>query len=94
MPSFVIRGAQASIDPGPARWSPDQLSRLLSVGRQLYLAHLERYGARVEPLGVVIETRNFSGRVIFEPPVLLPEEQFLELDLLRRRTHGRLRQRR
>jgi hypothetical protein len=32
--------------------------------------------------------------VIFEPPVLLPEEQFLELDLLRRRTHGRLRQRR
>ena len=37
---------------------------------------------------------GFSGRVIFEPPVLLPEEQFLELDLLRRRTHGRLRQRR
>ena len=67
---------------------------MLSVGRQLYLIPLERYGARVEPLGVVIETRSFSGRVIFEPPVLLPEEQFLELDLLRRRTHGRLRQRR
>ena len=89
-----MRGSVSSIDPGPARCSPDQLSLLLSVGRQLYLAHLERYGARVEPLGVVIETRNFSGRVIFEPPVLLPEEQFLELDLLRRRTHGRLRQRR
>ena len=48
----------------------------------------------VEPLGVVIETRNFTGRIIFEAPVLLPDEQFLELDLLRRRTHGRLRHRR
>jgi hypothetical protein len=67
---------------------------MLQVGRQLYLSHLERHGARVEPLGVVIETRHFSGRMVFEPPVLLPDEQFLEIDLLRRRTHGRLRQRR
>ena len=94
MPSFAISGAQTAIDPGPARWSPDQLSRMLQVGRQLYLSHLERHGARVEPLGVVIETRHFSGRMVFEPPVLLPDEQFLEIDLLRRRTHGRLRQRR
>ena len=89
-----MNGAKSAMDPGPARWSPDQLSRMLIIGRRLYLSHLERFGARNEPLGAVIETRGFTGRLVFEFPVLLPHEQFLELDWLRPRNHGRLRNRR
>ncbi|RCL53623.1 MAG: hypothetical protein DBW85_04440 [Synechococcus sp. MED-G71] len=94
MPSFAIRGASGAVDPGPARWAPDQLSRMVQIGRRLYLDHLERFGLRPEPIGVVIASRDGSGRVVFEAPVLLPTEQFLELDLLRPRAHGRSRSRR
>ncbi|MEX1324297.1 MAG: hypothetical protein AB1Z21_08945 [Synechococcaceae cyanobacterium] len=36
-----------------------------------------------EPCGVVLQGRR--GRVVFEQPVLLPDEQFIPIDLL----HGR-----
>ena len=94
MPSFAISGTAGAVVPGPAHWSPDQLSRMLHIGRQLYVAHLERFGLRPEPIGVVIELQNCSGRVVFDRPVLLPTEQFLDLDLVRPRAHGRNRSRR
>ena len=92
MPSFAIRGANGNVDPGPARWAPDLLSRMLHTGRRLYLQHLERNGGLPEPLGVVIEASGDQGRLIFEAPVLLPDEQFLPLDLVRLRPQGRNRQ--
>jgi hypothetical protein len=65
MPSFAIRGANGNVDPGPARWAPDLLSRMLHTGRRLYLQHLERNGGLPEPLGVVIEASGDQGRLIF-----------------------------
>lgn len=94
MPSFAISGASGSVVPGPARWSPDQFSRMLHIGRQLYVAHLERFGLRPEPIGIVIELSDCSGRLVFDTPVLLPSEEFLDLDLVRPRAHGRNRSRR
>jgi hypothetical protein len=40
-----------------------------------------------EPCGVVLQGER--GRVVFEPPVLLPDEQFIPLDLLQGRPSGR-----
>jgi len=40
----------------------------------------------MEPIGVVVAVDQNEGRVVFEAPVLLPEEDFLGLDLIRGRT--------
>ncbi len=58
------------------------------MARHIYFHYLETCPAGAEPIGVVIVTEASQGlpsqgRVVFELPVLLPEEQFLPLDLLR-----------
>lgn len=45
--------------------------------------YMERCPGGIEPCGVVLQ--GGRGRVVFEPPVLLPEEQFIPIDLLRLR---------
>ena len=88
-PSFAIRGAAFAADPGPGRWAPDQLLRLLPIARRIYLLHLERQGTPPDALGVVVNAATAQGRLIFESAVLLPDEHFLPLDLVRLRPPGR-----
>jgi hypothetical protein len=40
-----------------------------------------------DPCGVVLQGRR--GRVVFEPPVLLPDEQFVSVELLQGRPAAR-----
>ncbi|MBM5826023.1 MAG: hypothetical protein FJ054_11865 [Cyanobacteria bacterium M_surface_10_m2_119] len=48
---------------------------------------MERCPAGAEPCGVVLQ--GSKGRVVFEQPVLLPDEQFIPMDLLRGRPTAR-----
>ncbi|MFZ4565242.1 MAG: hypothetical protein ACOYMY_02165 [Prochlorococcaceae cyanobacterium] len=88
-PSFAIRGAAFTADPGPVRWAPDLMLRLLPIARRVYLLHLERQGSPPDALGVVVNAVTAQGRLIFESAVLLPDEHFLPLDLVRLRPPGR-----
>jgi hypothetical protein len=45
--------------------------------------YLEQCPCGGEPLGIVLATQGELGRAVFEAPVLLPEEQFVPLDLIR-----------
>lgn len=97
-PSFLIRGSQAS-QPGsssPAGWSTGQprLDRinsadLLRRARQIYFDYLSSSAAAAEPLGLVLH--GAGGRVVFELPVLLPEELFVPIDWVRNRLQSRAR---
>jgi hypothetical protein len=40
-------------------------------------------------VGVVMVGESIQGRVVFDPPVLLPEEQFVPIDLVRTRPRTR-----
>jgi hypothetical protein len=64
---------------------------LLRAARWIYFRFLESGPAAAEPVGVVMVGETVQGRVVFELPVLLPEEQFVPIDLLRLRTPGRSR---
>jgi len=62
----------------------------IAAARRIYFLFLERAAAGIEPLGIVLaglEPADGSpeGRVVFEPPVLLPREQFIPLELVRGR---------
>ena len=39
-------------------------------------------------MGIVLQGRSAQGRVVFETPVLLPDEQYVPLELIRSR-HSR-----
>jgi len=51
--------------------------------RRVIYHYLERCPGGADPHGVVLQGER--GRVVFDPPVLLPDEQFIPLDLLRGR---------
>jgi len=56
---------------------------VLHQARQVLFLYLHDCPAGPEPHGVVLQPHG--GRVVFERPVLLPEEQFVPLELLRTR---------
>jgi len=95
-PSFLIRGSQAS-QPGPtaqAAWCAAQprldrvnSAELLRQAREIYFAFLSGGSAVADPLGIVVSSGG-AGRVVFELPVLLPEELFVPIDWLRSRGPG------
>ena len=89
VPSFAIRGAAFAAEPGPARWAPEQLLRSLPIARKVVLQHLERQGCHPDALGVVVNAATAQGRLIYESAVLLPDEHFLPMDLVRLRPPGR-----
>ncbi len=49
--------------------------------------YMERCPGGNDPCGVVLQ--GDRGRVVFEQPVLLPDEQFVPIDLLRGRPTSR-----
>ena len=87
--SFVIRGAGAvpltttALQP---RW--DRINSAESIGRarRIYYAFLEQSASAAEPLGIVMPAASSGGRVVYELPVLLPEEQFIPMELVRGRS--------
>ena len=102
-PSFLIRGSQAAQShpgipgsPPPLAWSGQpRLDRVNSVellrqARAVYFGYLSQSSGAVDPQGIVLSGSG-GGRVVFDLPVLLPEELFVPIDWLRGRTQGRAR---
>lgn len=97
-PSFLIRGSQASQSGRPvqaAGWTLPQprldrvnSSELLRLARQVYFGYLSNAALASEPLGIVLSGSG-SGRVVFDLPVMLPEEMFVPIEWLRGRGQGR-----
>lgn len=89
MPSFVIEAAGAVSFQAPVLRLDRINSRdLLAAARQVYYAFLASGATPLDPLGVVLSggvSRPGRGRVVFTAPVLLPDEEFVALDLLRSR---------
>ncbi len=84
-PSFEIRGASGA--PSAPRWDRIDSRSLIANARRVYFAYLSNSPAGQEPLGVVVDPQEPDGRVVFETPVLLPEEEFIAIDLIRGRTN-------
>ncbi len=84
-PSFEIRGA-TSQGAGTIRWDQIDSGQVLKRARRVYFHYVEQCPAGSEPLGIVLQLASSQGRVVFETPVLLPEEQFVPLDLIRVRS--------
>ena len=83
-PSFEIRGASGALSS--PRWDRIDSRSLIAQARRSYFAYLSSTPAGQEPLGVVVDPQEPDGRVVFEPPVLLPDEEFIAIDLIRGRT--------
>lgn len=82
-PSFEIRGA-VGVSVSAPRWDRINSAEVISRARRLYYAFLEANGSGQEPSGVVIA--GAGGRVVFEAPVLLPDEQYIPIEIVRGRT--------
>jgi hypothetical protein len=91
-PSFQIRGGESSASQSQGSLRLDRINsaELLRHGRRIYFRFLESCPTAPEPMGVVLLGEGPQGRVVFEAPILLPDEQFVPMDLLRpRATRGR-----
>jgi hypothetical protein len=64
-------------------------SVVLQLARQVYFRFLASGPGGIEPAGIVLKAAATEGRVVFEAPVLLPDEQFVPIDWLRNRSGGR-----
>jgi hypothetical protein len=73
------------------RWDRINSAAVIAVARGVYYGYLQDSGGGLEPCGVVISggPAGDQGRVVFEPPVLLPGEHYLPIDLVRSRATGR-----
>ncbi len=87
-PSFVIRGGESSASPSAGALRLDRINsaELLRCSRRVYFRFLEACPTAPEPLGVVLLGAGPQGRVVFELPILLPDEQFVPMELLRPRS--------
>ena len=92
------RQADRNIEVSAVPWAvtPLRLDRinsreLLSSARHVYHAFLSTGPTGVEPAGVVMVGESRQGRVVFDLPVLLPQEQFVPIDWLRGRSQTRSR---
>jgi hypothetical protein len=91
-PSFRIRGGESSgsastgaLSAGSLRFDRINSADLLRRSRRIYFRFLESCPTAPEPMGVVLLGEGPQGRVVFEVPILLPEEQFVPMELLRPR---------
>lgn len=87
-PSFQIRGGESSASPSAGALRLDRINsaELLRCSRRVYFRFLEACPTAPEPLGVVLLGAGPQGRVVFEVPILLPDEQFVPMELLRPRS--------
>ena len=83
-PSFKIHGVSSS--PKIPRWDRIDSRSLIRIDRQTYFKYLTDTPGGHEPIGVVVAMNQQEGRVAFDAPVLLPDEEFVGLELIRGRT--------
>tara|TARA_B100001939_G_scaffold329832_1_gene326414 strand:+ start:190 stop:471 length:282 start_codon:yes stop_codon:yes gene_type:complete len=83
VPSFEIRGA-GGLSNAP-RWDRVNSRALIDLARRVYFSYLSNNPSAPDPLGVVVDQARGDGRVVFEAPVLLPDEDYLNFDLIRQR---------
>ncbi|MAB54461.1 MAG: hypothetical protein CMN93_00835 [Synechococcus sp. CPC35] len=82
-PSFKINGAiGASQLP---RWDRIDSRTLIGQARKIYFQYLTHTPGGHDPIGVILDSVQNEGRVIFDTPVLLPDEEFIAFDLIRGR---------
>ncbi len=87
-PSFVIAGATFNATPSP-RWDRVNSQQLIAKARAIYFRHLSDAGRSAEPMGVVLCAHSGEGRVVFDMPTLLPEEDFVSTQVLRGKSSRR-----
>ncbi|MEY2645787.1 MAG: hypothetical protein RLZZ611_2436 [Cyanobacteriota bacterium] len=69
------------------RWDRINSADVIARARRIYYSYLENSGGGVDPCGIVVTgPSGGQGRVVFETPVLLPDEQFIPLELVRGRS--------
>ncbi|MCP9927557.1 hypothetical protein [Cyanobium sp. CH-040] len=86
MPSFPISGATTSAAPA-LRLDRINSQQVFQQARLVIYRYQEVCPGGPEPCGVVLQ--GARGRVVFDQPVLLPDEQFVPLDLLQGRASPR-----
>ncbi|MGB5135296.1 MAG: hypothetical protein WBN89_09010 [Prochlorococcaceae cyanobacterium] len=86
MPSFPITGATPSAAPG-LRLDRINSQQVFQQARLVMYRYQEGCPSGPEPCGVVLQ--GARGRVVFDQPVLLPDEQFVPADLLQGRPAAR-----
>ena len=74
---------QGSPLKSPLRWDRINSGDLIGRARRIYFTYLEQCPCGSEPIGIVLSGQGDLGRAVFEVPVLLPDEQFVPLDLIR-----------
>ena len=86
LPSFLIPGA---LDAAPSGLRLDRINSqaVVQQARQTLFHYMEHCPAGGEPIGIVLQGRR--GRVVFEQPILLPDELFVPMELLRGRPSSR-----
>jgi len=68
------------------RWDRIDSSEVISRARRVYFLYVEQCPSGIEPIGVVLAApRSGPGRVVFDLPVLLPDEHYIPLELVRNR---------
>ena len=60
---------------------------MFQLARQALFRYMERCPGGSDPIGVVLQGQR--GRVVLEQPILLPDEQFVPIELLRARPGNR-----
>ena len=79
----MISGAGA---PSNApRWDRVNSGKLIQLARSVYFSYLSNTPSAPDPMGVVVDQGRAIGRVVFESPVLLPDEEYVSFDLIRQR---------
>ena len=79
----MISGAGAP-STGP-RWDRVNSGKLIQLARSVYFSYLSTTPSAPDPIGVVVDQGRADGRVVFDSPVLLPDEDFISFDLIRQR---------
>jgi hypothetical protein len=82
----LIRGALDTA-PAPLRFDRINSQQVFQQARRALFHYMEQCPAGADPIGVVLDDQR--GRVVFEQPILLPDEQFVPIDLLRGRPASR-----
>ena len=87
-PSFLIQGANGSTGPSPRpELRLDQIDsrQVFQDARRAYFLYLEQCPGGAEPIGIIWQQAPVPPRVVFELPVMLPEEHFVPIEMIRGR---------
>ena len=85
-PSFLIPGAAKTKAADSLRLDQINSRLVIQAARRILFQALELGNPGHEPSGVVLNGKQvFQGRIVFDQPVLLPDEQFVPIDLIRGR---------